>query len=252
MSVLTIETFLPHLAPYAGKELLLPKEASLLLLKIVELVLDFPVDVPLLKFLSRFWTPESYDESVEERNIEHQCGYPLCQQTPQHKVRRPSTTNGGVESATKYQIYNRKPLIILPNTYLLQYCCKQHYQASIFYRNQLSHEALFSRKDVLSVPPFPSVTHAWYENNITCLEEVLQKHRELKDEGKTLGEVIAMMNGLSVDDDHDTSELVKLIEDFEIVEHEGGLGADNDSDDPGPLAIEGYVTTSRSFGGYAV
>lgn len=256
MQTLTIDQFLPHVAPYSGKETLAPSEASQLLLKIAELVLDYTVDITLLKFLSRFFTQQLYDETVEERNIEHQCGYPLCQKLPQHKVRRPSHLNGGMETSTRYQIWNRKPSMILPNTYLSQYCCKDHYQASLFYRNQLLLEALFLRKNILVLPPFPDVAGPWYENNISCLEEVLAKHRELKEQGKSLSDVIAMMNGLSVaDGEADTSGLVKLIEDFEIVENEGLVVTDVDVDHDREAAsrgVDGYITSNRCFGGYVV
>lgn len=245
--MLTVETFLPHLAPFANKDVLTPGEASRVLLIITEAVLDHRVDLPLLKFLSRFLTQESYDEIVEERNIEHQCGYMTCQQSPVHKTRRLSLFGGD----TKFQIYNRKPSIILPNTFLSQYCCKDHYQASLFYRNQLSSEALFARKDIMMVPPFPVGAGGWYENKIACLEEVLAKHRELRSEGKSLSDVITMMSGLLVSEDPETGELVRMIEDFEIVEKEGGV-EENPEEEVDSGAIEGYITTSTSFGGYVV
>lgn len=258
MSTLTVESFLGQVSDLRNKENLLPSEASLLQLKIAELVLDNTIDTQLLKFLSRFLTQQSYDELVEERNIEHQCGYPLCGKLPKHKVRRPSHSGGVMETSTRYQIWNRKPSMILPNTYLLQYCCKEHYQASLFYRNQLSQEAVFSRKNILSIPPFASVPGPWYENSITCLEEVLAKHRELKQQGKSLGDVIAMMNGLSVaDGDQEVTELVKMIQDFDIIEHEGGLEGEEDEipefdSETALKGVDGYITTSRSFGGYVV
>lgn len=272
---LTIDAFLVHLAPYANKDMISPFEASSIQLKIAELVLDHTVDISLMKFLSRFLTQLSYDELVEERNIEHQCGYLLCDKSPRHQVRRMSHLGNGshkLETSTRFQIYNRKPSMILPNTYLSQYCCKDHYQALLFYRNQLSQEAVFSRKDITVLPPFPNVSGSWYENNITCLEEVLARHRELKEHGKSLADVIAMMNGLSVADGNDpeTNELVKMINDFEIVEHdttkrnpnydiENALD-DDDDDDISPLkkgdvaarGVDGYITTGRSFGGYSI
>lgn len=254
-----METFLGHVAHFGNKDILSPSEASLLQLKIAELVLDNTIDVPLLKFLSRFLTQQSYDELVEERNIEHQCGYSLCGKLPKHKVRRPSHSGGVMETSTRYQIWNRKPSMILPNTYLLQYCCKEHYQASLFYRNQLSLEAVFSRKNILTVPPFAPMAGPWYENNITCLEEVLAKHRELKQQGKSLSDVIAMMNGLSVaEGEQEVSELVKLIQDFDIIEHEGGIDGEVDDELPefdsetASKGVDGYITTNRSFGGYVV
>lgn len=228
MELMTNEKFLPYLEPYANKELLTPAEALQLSLLITELLVDDYVDYSLLKFLSRFLTQQSYDEIIEERNIEHECGYPLCNNQPKLLVRRLSLNSNGTTTAlmsdvgasTKYQIYNRKPSIILPNTYKSQYCCKDHYQASIFYRNQLSNEAIFARKDIMVIPPFQGGKN-WYENSITLLEEVIAKHKELKQEGKTMAEVVAMMNGLSMSGDEmneDTNQLIKLIEDFEIVE----------------------------------
>lgn len=275
---LTVDAFLVQLAPYANKDLITPLEASAIQLKIAELVLDNSVDVPLLKFLSRFLTQVSYDELVEERNIDHQCGYLLCGKCPRHQVRRLSHSSGGaskLETSVRYQIWNRKPSMILPNTYLSQYCCKEHYQALLFYRNQLSLEAVFSRKDITMLPPFPNIPGSWYENNITCLEEVLAKHREMKEHGKSLADVIAMMNGLSVADganDPETNDLVKMIHDFDIVERDPNADEvnddsnddnDNENDDNDPQAlqrnaekasrgIDGYITTGSSFGGYMV
>lgn len=257
MNKLTVDEFLGYLAPFNNKETLTPLEASQLLLKIAELVLDNTVDMNLLKFLCRFLTQQSYDELVEERNIEHQCGYLLCDNAPKHQVRRLSHLGGCMETATRYQIWNRKPSMILPNTYLSQYCCKEHYQASLFYRNQLSQEAIFARKNILTTPPFPAMLGPWYENSITCLEEVLAKHKELRAQGKTLSDVITMMNGLSVaDGDNDTSDLVKLIQDFEIIENEGGVLTELEEF---PLdktnaarQVEGYTTMERGLKGHSL
>lgn len=248
MKILTIETFLPHVKDFPQVELLSPAEASKLQLRVAVLVLDYCVDMPLLKFLSRFFTPQSYDDVIEERNIEHQCGYLLCNMSPEVAVRRSSSLNGSTAVSTKFQIYNRKPSMILPNTYSSQYCCKYHYQASMFYRNQLSLEALFARKNILLVPPFAQIPGTWYENNLTCLEEVLAKHKELKQEGVSLSDVIAMMNGLSVAEaEKDTSGLVKLLDDFEIVEKVGGVDGDSNSD----MEYD-RVTSSRVVEGYPV
>ncbi|KAI3402914.2 hypothetical protein KGF56_004375 [Candida oxycetoniae] len=284
MQLLTLETFLPLLEPFANRELLTPAESLQVTLLVTELLVDDYVDFRLLKFLSRFFTQQSYDDVIEERNIEHECGYVMCNNQPKSLVRRLSLNSNGTTIAhisdsgasTKYQIYNRKPSIILPNTYLSQYCCKEHYQASVFYRNQLSKEALFARKDITVVPPYAGDQN-FYENSITLLEEVIAKHKELKQEGKSMAEVIAMMNGLSVCEhemNEDTIKLIKMIEDFDIVEREAVsehgvkdklFEADNDNDDDDgddekedskrlshSRNIEGYVTTNKSFGGYVV
>lgn len=279
MKQLSIADFAPQVASYASGTLLSPGDASKLTLMITELMLDHNVDYNLLKFLSRFLTPQSYDELIEERNIEHECGYIVCDQSPKRQVRRLSansngttTANGDPQATTKFQIYNRKPSIILPNTFLSQFCCKEHYQASLFYRNQLKEEALFAREHILTTPPFsPSAPPQWYENGIKLLEEVLQKHEELRGLGKTLSDVITMMNGMHIadNDNKDTSNLIQLLEDFDIVEKEGGLDGDSaivdeedeedvDNDSQAPFnndlsrSIDGYVTSNKSFGGYVV
>lgn len=325
MQPLTLAHLLDVLAPYANAEQLLPQDASIIELLVTELLTDYYVDLTILKFLSRFFTPQSYDEMVEERNIEHLCGYIVCQLSPR-KTRRPlhgyrgadatanagrgnggaldgasatANTSGGSgggaasggaaghtpahthhasDDYVQYQIYHRKPSIILPNTYLLQYCCKDHYQALTFYRNQVSLEALFVRKGILTQLPFPPhMPRTWYENGITCLEEVIAKHHELQNEGKSLLEVILMMNGLSVEageGERDTTELVKMLHDFEIVERPAGPAVPPQPPQP-PLrearandmvmraaavfddgeddaSDSEYVTTDKSFGGYVV
>lgn len=266
MELITLQQFVFRLEPFANKDLLTPSEASRLQLIITEILVDHAADYPLLKFLSRFLNQQSYDEVIEERNIEHQCGYLVCDKSPR-QLKQPRRMSGlGQEdgTGTRFQIYNRKPSMILPNTYLSQYCCKEHYQASIFYRNQLSNEAIFARKDIMNISPFPEKPANWYENNVTCLEEVLARHRELKDEGKSLTDVITMMSGLSVNgENNDTSELIKLIQDFEIIEKAGGeegeapnfqLDDDDVDADPDQLAtsVEGYITNNKCFGGFAV
>lgn len=268
MEPLTIAKFVPFLAGYSAP--LAPQDASRLTLAITELMVDHSVDPPLLKLLLRFLTPLSYDEITEERNIEHLCGHLVCAQLPTKLVRRLSansngtTTAAGDPSATQFQIYRRKPAMILPNTFLSQYCCKEHYQASLFYRKQLSDEAVFARENILLVPPFsPDAPPQWYERGITLLEEVLQKHDELKHEGKSLTDVITMMNAMNLgtSEGTDTSNLIRLLEDFDIVEKDGGLDGDSaivDEDESdhetatNPSSIEGYVTSNKSFGGYVV
>ncbi|KAI5956791.1 hypothetical protein KGF54_000408 [Candida jiufengensis] len=279
MELLTLDSFLPYLKPFEGKELLSPQESLKISLLITELLIDNYIDFNLLKFLSRFLTVESYNDIIEERNIEHKCGYFLCDNQPKSLVRRLSLNSNGTTTAsisdtgasTRYQIYNRKPSIILPNTYMSQYCCKEHYQASIFYKNQLSSEALFARTNILIIPPFQG-NKTWYENSITCLEEVIAKHKELKQQGKSMAEVIALMNGLNMNEDEindETNQLIKLIEDFEIVEkdtvdmngkqiHEAVIESSEEEEEEengsamNANKIEGYVTTDKSFGGYVV
>lgn len=256
MELITLESFVQRLHPFAAEDFVNPQDTSRLHLWLTELLVDHYVQFPLLKFLSRFLTQLALDDIIEERNVEHSCGYILCDKAPKQQVRRMSNCTTPVD--TKFQISNRKPSMILPNTYLSQYCCKEHYQALIFYRNQISNEALFARKDILTAPPFPEEYPSnWYEKGITCLEEVIQAHK--REKGKTILEVITMMNGLSVDDEapsQETNQLIKLIQDFEIVENETryDVEEEEEEEDREVLAqnVEGYVTTNRHFGGYVV
>lgn len=100
----------------------------------------------------------------------------------------------------------------------------------------------------------------WYENSITCLEEVIAKHRQLREQGKTLTDVIAMMSGLAVLDTANNTELQQLVDliedfgDFEIVDNDARQNTDVEISDPAVAArsVEEYVTNNRSFGGYVV
>lgn len=236
MNLLTLPEFITHLSPFAQNTSLLPLEALRLVLLVTELLVDHYVDFHLLKFLARFLTLAAYDDIIEERNIVHLCGYLLCGSLPKNQLRRSSCVlPSSAASSMHFQIYYRKPSIILPNTFLSQYCCKSHYQALVFYRNQLSDELLFARENILATPPFsPLAGPSWYENSITCLEDVLERHRQMKGEGKSLADVINMMSGLSVEegkDSPDTSDLVRLIEDFEIIEHSNDEKSDTNADD---------------------
>jgi len=261
MELLLLDAFINHLRQFPSEDFVSPSDCSKLHLLITELLIDHYVELPLLKFLSRFLLQQVYDDIIEERNIEHYCGYVLCDQAPSHQVRKLSSGTNDYDVSTKFQISNRKPSIILPNTYLSQYCCKEHYQASLFYRNQLSNEALFTRKSILIASPFPQdYPSNWYENGITSLEDVISKHNELKDKGKSLSEVITMMNGLSLDltPSSGTNQLIKLIQDFEIMENET-VPPEEPEDPPSDIDpesmssnVEGYITTNQHFGGYVV
>lgn len=266
MESLTIDRVTQYLLPFANKEILTPGEATRLCLILTELLVEHTVDVPLMKFLSRFFTQEIYEDIIEERNIEHLCGYLLCDQKPRGKLGlfKFDGKNIVVDDPRRFNQYERdvyKKKLLWPRIYISSFCNRDHYRASLFYRNQLSDEAIFARKDIMIAPPFPSqYPDRWYEKNIICLEEVLAKHDELKEEGKTLSEVVSMMSGLEVSEEKEkeTDDLVKLIKDLEIVEKEGGVFGDdiydNSDDDENangnPQRIESYSTTTQSFGQY--
>ncbi len=95
----------------------------------------------------------------------------------------------------KHRINLRRPSMVLPSTYLSRYCCKEHYQASQFYRAQLSNEALFAR-DNITYLPFGAM---FWERDIALLEEVLDKYSS-EATAKSLSEVIAEFKELQVDE----------------------------------------------------
>lgn len=149
-----IKKFSHSLSKHCRAGTLTRNECESLLLDLLLLFTD-SVDIYFFKFASRFLTPESYDEIVNERNIEHTCGYPLC-------FNHPRATNG------QYKIdYNKKGLL-LGDPDLTKYCCKQHAKASRFYRHQLSHEPVFLRNDIAYMP----YNKLPYESHTAVFEEI--------------------------------------------------------------------------------
>lgn len=113
------------------------------------------VDIYFLKLAARFLTPETYDEIVYERNIEHMCGYPLCQNIPTKADGRP-------------KICPNQKIIQLGDPDLIKFCCKSHAKASRFYSQQLSYEPVFMRMDI-SYLPYGKLT---FESQTAVFEEI--------------------------------------------------------------------------------
>ncbi|CAI5760564.1 unnamed protein product [Candida verbasci] len=228
MASLTLNDFISQLSDYHGKETMTSKESSNLQIIIVELLIDNTIsDFKLFKFLSRYLTLQFYNEIIEERNIEHKCGYFMC-----------NNTNSN-------QLYNRKPSMVLPMTWKNKYCCKEHYQSSIFYEKQLGNEMIMLRDGIFTTEPFPENKPLYYENNITCLEEIINEQNKT---GKSLSEIIELMSGLTIEKKDNTGELIKLVEDFELVEK----NPEEEEVEEEEEENEEYITTDKSFGGYVV
>lgn len=216
-----------------------PDETSRVILVVLELLTD-GVSKDALLFCSRFLTKEDYEEVVDERNIIHHCGFPLCNNDPR-----------GIRQA--HQINFRRPSMILPSTYLSKYCCREHHQASLFYQAQLSDVPVYSRKDITYVPYGHS-----YEGTIALLDDVESR---AKAENKSLAQVIHEFSSLSIGLDgvgattnavgiHANGvDLAATLESLTLKERDptvarlDAAGPDEPVDiQPSSSAIEGYVT----------
>jgi hypothetical protein len=130
------------------------KDAEQVTLIVVEQLAD-GCERDALKYVSRFLTKDDWNDVVDERNILHRCGYPLCNKDPKG-IKQP------------HQINYRRPSVVLPATYLSKYCTREHYQASLFYQAQLSDISVASRPDVTLIPYGASQ----YELQMALIDEV--------------------------------------------------------------------------------
>lgn len=151
-------------------------ESEQVMMALLPLLLD-TVDPFFLKFCARFLTPDAYSEVIDERNISHICGYPLCAKVP---------TN----SQGDYKIEFMSKRIPVVHAYLTKFCSKEHAQSSRFFEKQLSDESLFSRRDVT----FLGYGKSSYEVQIALLEEL---QHVAATERKSLDEVILQFAEMS-------------------------------------------------------
>lgn len=167
MTTVTVDDFKRLIHPLETHPLLTPKEANNLTYQIIELLMDKPCTSQLLQLLARFLTPQAYDALVEERIINHHCGYPLCPYSSS------SIHDGEVNTVAKR--------LNMRAYYKTRYCSKRHYQCSEVFKRQLNSDALFMRVDL----DREWFTEGSIENGIVLLEE---------EEG-----VVKSLNGLTID-----------------------------------------------------
>ncbi|ODV59050.1 Rtr1/RPAP2 family protein phosphatase ASCRUDRAFT_15156 [Ascoidea rubescens DSM 1968] len=167
---LTIGSIAPVLDRFVKPGYLTPNESNYLQLILVERLAENSTDKELLKLLSRFLTPLIYDDIVEERNLSKLCGYPVC-----HK------------RSIKNKTLNINK-IRTPYSYLNNYCTKEHYQCSEFYKNQLLDEAVFNRSNIT----FVKVGELFYEKNISLLEDLWEFKQD--NEELSLVEILRKLN----------------------------------------------------------
>jgi hypothetical protein len=214
---ITVEQFHELVGAVVRNPLLTPKEANQLTFRITELLMMHNCDSRLLRLLARYLSRKAYEELVEERVIEHYCGYPLCKYRDEKKI-RDIEVNPLVKSLRMPRYYNSR------------YCGKNHFLCSEFYKSQLGTDALFMRVN-LDVPWF---AHGSIENEVILLDEYLT----MKDQGAIAGDlntVIDMLRDLNVhhtdspsaseasarDVRTETELLIKKFEEFKVIENEG-------------------------------
>lgn len=214
---ITVEQFHELVGAVVRHPLLTPKEANQLTFRITELLMAHNCDSRLLRLLARYLSRKAYEEIVEERVIEHYCGYPLCKFKDDKKI-KDIEINPLVKSLRMPKYYNSR------------YCGKNHFLCSEFYKNQLGVDALFMRVNLDN----PWFSHGSVESEIILLDEYLA----MRDQGAHTGDlntVISMLRDLNVnhtetasankagasDVRKETEILIKKFEEFKVIEHEG-------------------------------
>lgn len=205
-NTITVEKFHDLLLPVLHKPILTPKEANQLTFHLTELLMINNCEPKVLRILSRYLSKKSYEEIVEERVIEHFCGYPLCKHNDPKKIK-------------DMQVNSLVKSLKMPRYYKSRYCCKNHYLCSEFYKNQLSFEALFMRVN-LNQPWFAEDT---VENGVVLLDQYINM-KEKRIEVDDLDNVIDMLRRMNVEDsgsDTKAQELIEKFEGFKVIEHTG-------------------------------
>ncbi|CDK29178.1 unnamed protein product [Kuraishia capsulata CBS 1993] len=141
--MITLQDVDAVITPYKSQPMLSPGDASNLSYKLIELLMEGSCEREVLRALSSLFSTDTYEQLVQERVINHHCGYPLC---------------GVVDPQKIYHKVQKNPLVAklkLPGAYKTSYCTQQHYQGSEFYKKQLSPEAIWARTDVVNLDVNP-------------------------------------------------------------------------------------------------
>lgn len=172
----SIRQFSRALKPVFRPGFLTQRECERLMMALLPLLLE-TVDPYFLKFSARFLTPDDYSEVVDERNVSHMCGYPLCAKVP---------TN----AQGNYKIEFMSKRIPIVHAHLTKFCSREHAQSSRFFEKQLSSESAFSRRDIAYLP----YGQCAYEVQMALLEELLHVASA---ESKSLDEVVNQFAAMS-------------------------------------------------------
>lgn len=219
------------LGPFQKHRQLSIREAEIISLEIIELLCDSHCkDEATLKYLARLITPATYQDLLDERNLNKKCGYPMCNRQPE-RLRDPFS----IDYTTKRFLWENNPY-----AYLSIYCSKFHFRCSQFYEVQLSDEALFARTGVHLVHNSPQEKKEIDEKYRIELFEELLRQKASEDDIKSL---IAGLRKLGInnganqehkDDDQEMEEdLSKWLAEINIIENDkpsilGDLTKDDD------------------------
>lgn len=210
------------LKPYQNHRQLTINESELLSLELLDLLsTTYCKDKETLKYVANFLTKETYDDLIDERNLNKKCGYPLCDRS-QNRFR---DLYGGNGIATNFLKQHN------PYAYLSLYCSKFHYRCSQFYHAQLSNEALFSRVGIH--------LNDGKKSDIVLLEEVIANNETREEDLKLVVQGIGNLDiGKSEGQDENESkkelekDLSEWLSEVKIVENEkpnilGDLGKED-------------------------
>lgn len=212
-NTLTIEKLHHLLLPILNKPMLTPKEANQLTYHLTELLITNNCDSKSLRLLARYLSKKSYDDIIEERIIEHFCGYPLCKYNDPKKIK-------------DMEINSLVKKLKMPRYYNSKYCCKNHYLCSEFYKNQLGFDALFMRINL---------NEPWFsENSIEHDIILLDDYINMKENGTNVNgvsNVIDLLRNMNIQDSNSSNskvneELIEHFENFKVIEHTGEQKSD--------------------------
>ncbi|CAB4255532.1 similar to Saccharomyces cerevisiae YER139C RTR1 CTD phosphatase [Maudiozyma barnettii] len=142
------------LKPFQNHRQLSIKESEMMTLELLTLLCDDEIDKgSTLKYVAKLITPTTYDDLIEERNLNHLCGYPLCGKPPERNIHHSESalhhgTSGVMASHQNDAIIKRFLWENNPYAYLSKFCSKFHFRCSQFYQVQLDENALFSRTGI--------------------------------------------------------------------------------------------------------
>ncbi|GMF26146.1 unnamed protein product [[Candida] boidinii] len=182
--LISINEVFKLLEPYGNISLLSAKDSNTIIFKLIELLMENSCDSTTLKYLSRFLTPDSYEDLVTERIINHYCGYPLCSYYSKSNINLPSKKT----LADKFKILR---------SYSSKFCSKKHYQCSEFYKRQLNKDALWIRNNIFQLPLNYENS---YESKLILLDDVFEDKENNKNQNEKIDEIINLLRSMKVDE----------------------------------------------------
>lgn len=204
------------LRPFQNHRQLSMREAEAISLELVGMLCDSHcANEETLKYVARFLTHDTYQDILDERNLNKMCGYPICVKSPE-RVRDPFSVS---DNTKRFLLENN------PYAYLSTYCSKFHFRCSQFYLVQLSDEALFARVGVHLIEQSPEDQLKVQEKYAVTLFEELLREKASEEDVKSLVMGLKRLGIQSVDaespegDQQMQDELSKWLLDIKIVEN---------------------------------